>query len=197
MTTKHLDLGCGKNPRNPYFCDEVFGLDQSDIIENPKIQNCKIGLESFPFPADYFDSVSAYDLLEHIPRQAIDYSAKKINFPFVELMQEIWRVLKPDGKFFAFTPVYPSKEAFQDPTHVNIITPETHTYFCGAPGKTIYCSHYGFSGRFEALKVEHAYPAEITGDEKRSLKLRLRKIKRIYLQKKYPSHLLWELIAKK
>ncbi len=197
MASKHLDIGCGGNPRNPYFCDELFGLDQSNIIANPQIRTCQIGLESFPFPSDYFDSVSAYDFLEHIPRQAIDYSSKKIHFPFVELMQEVWRVLKPDGKFFALTPVYPSNEAFQDPTHVNIITADTHTYFCGPAGAQLYCSHYGFTGRFEALSVRHVLPEEIIENKKISLKLRFRKFKRIYLKNKYPSHLLWELIAKK
>jgi len=197
MTTKHLDLGCGGNPRNPYFCDELFGLDQSNILDNPQIRTCQIGLESFPFPSDHFDSVSAYDFLEHIPRQAIDYTTKKINFPFVELMQEVWRVLKHDGRFFALTPVYPSKEAFQDPTHVNIITPDTHSYFCGPDGATLYCAHYGFTGRFEALNVKHVYPEEVTGEKKISFKFRFRKFKRMYLQNKYPSHLLWELVAKK
>ena len=30
MSTKHLDIGCGANPRNPFNCDELYGVD---IIE--------------------------------------------------------------------------------------------------------------------------------------------------------------------
>ena len=37
-------------------------------------------------------------------------------------MNEIYRVLKPGEMLLHFTPAYPSKEAFQDPTYVNIIT---------------------------------------------------------------------------
>ena len=44
-------------------------------------------------------------------------------------MNEIYRVLKPGGTFYAITPYYPRDEAFVDPTHVNIITNKTHTYF--------------------------------------------------------------------
>lgn len=197
MGTKHLDIGCGGYPRNPYFQDEIFGLDQSNVISDPRISTCQLGLDSFPFASDYFDSVSAYDFLEHIPRQAIDYTSRKINFPFVYLMQEVWRVLKPEGKFFALTPVYPGREVFQDPTHVNFITENTHSYFCGPAGTQLYCSHYGFTGRFEALNVRHVFPEEITGQGRSSWKFRWKKFRRVHLQRKPPTHLFWELVAKK
>ncbi len=25
--TKHLDVGCGSSPRNPFACDELYGVD--------------------------------------------------------------------------------------------------------------------------------------------------------------------------
>ena len=189
--SKHLDLGCGGKPRNPYGRDELFGLDQSSGFSNANVRACQLGLEPFPFPSDYFDSVSAYDLLEHIPRQAIDYAANRIRFPFIELMQEVWRVLKPEGRFFALTPAYPAKQAFQDPTHVNIITNDTHLYFCGHEPPV---TPYGFNGRFETVQVKSVLPEEVYGDT--TLKLRWRKFRYIYF-KSGLSHLTWELIAKK
>lgn len=189
--SKHLDLGCGGHPRNPYDCDELFGIDQSSHFVDAEVRACQLGLEPFPYPADYFDSVSAYDLLEHIPRQSIDYSNNKIHFPFVEVMQEIWRVLKPEGKFFALTPVYPAKQAFQDPTHVNFITEETHSYFCGTEPLA---TRYGFSGCFKAISVKSVLPEEIYGDT--SLKFQWRRFRYKYF-KGGLSHLTWELVAKK
>lgn len=189
--SRHLDIGCGDKPRNPYGCDELFGIDQSESFANGTVRACQLGLEAFPYPDNYFDSVSAYDLLEHIPRQAYDYAGNRIRFPFVEVMQEIWRVLKSDGKFFALTPAYPAKQAFQDPTHVNIITDDTHSYFCG--GNPL-ARRYGFTGRFESKQVKPVMPEEIYGDT--SLKLRWRKFRYLYF-KGGLSHLNWELVAKK
>ena len=78
--------------------------------------------------------------------------------PFIEVMDEIHRVLLPGGYFFHCTPAYPSPVAFQDPTHVNIITEDTMPmYFCGdsykpwlGSDKPI-ASIYGFKGSFELV----------------------------------------------
>lgn len=74
-------------------------------------------------------------------------------------MSDIWRVLKPGGIFYARTPAYPSAAAFQDPTHVNIITDQTISYFARRPaldGSLVdpwgldLGKRYGFKGEFFA-----------------------------------------------
>ncbi len=185
---KHLDIGCGTEPRNPFKYDEVYGIDQKNF-NNPKIVECNLGLEEIPFPNNFFDSISAFDLLEHIPRHSIDHQNKKIFFPFISLMQEIWRVLKPNGRLLALTPTYPAKEVFQDPTHVNFITCDTHSYFCGPDKHT---DRYGFTGDFEALDVRFVLPEEIY--YKSSLKLEWRKF-RYRAFKGGLTHLYWDLKA--
>jgi SAM-dependent methyltransferase len=187
---KHLDLGCGTKPRNPNNCDELYGLDQYSY-GNPKIQQCRIGLEKLPFADNFFDSVSAFDLLEHVSRQAIDHQAGVITFPFVELMQDIWRVLKPQGQFIALTPAYPAKQAFQDPTHVNFITINTHSYFCGVDK---HVGRYGFTGDFHPKDVRWVLPEEIYGDK--SIKLAWRKFRYRYF-KGGLTHIYWDLQAVK
>jgi SAM-dependent methyltransferase len=81
-----------------------------------------LAIESIPFPSEYFDYVSAYDFIEHVPR--IIYNPTR-RFCFIELMNEIYRVLKMGGTFASFTPAFPKEAAFIDPTHVNIITENT------------------------------------------------------------------------
>ena len=69
-------------------------------------------------------------------------------FPFIQLMNEVFRVLKPGGIFFNIQPCYPCKEAFQDPTHVNVMTEDTmQLYFCEQAWARI----YGYSGSFIML----------------------------------------------
>jgi SAM-dependent methyltransferase len=144
-----LDLGCGSVPKNPFNAEIPQGIDIRESAEN-NIIVADLFAGHIPFPDDHFDFVTAFDFIEHIPR--VLSSNGKTRFPFVELMSEISRVLKAEGLFFSATPAYPSKEAFQDPTHVNIITEDTFpTYFCG---DSPYSNAYGFKGSFKLIAQE-------------------------------------------
>jgi SAM-dependent methyltransferase len=186
---KHLDLGCGQTPRNPYDAETLYGVDIDPNIhllgDNFKCVN--LSIDPIPFPDAYFDSVSGFDFIEHIPRQAIDFQSKTTRLPFIELMNEIHRVLKPGGMFYAVTPAYPSDETFQDPTHVNFITGKTHQYFCDSNG------NYGFKGNFKAVEVSWTNISYAL-KAKKNLLLHLKKIHKKYL-KGGSSHILWQLKA--
>jgi hypothetical protein len=68
-------------------------------------------------------------------------------------MDEIHRILRPGGIFYHRTPAFPFKEAFQDPTHVNIITEDTFPlYFCSNGDKDAWASIYGFAGSFTLVE---------------------------------------------
>ena len=154
MTTKLLDLGCGPEIRNFYNATETFGIDIVDF-NNPSIRVADLVIESIPFEDNTFDYVTAFDFVEHIPR-LIYLDGKRLQ-PFINMMNEIYRVLKPRGIFRAETPAFPRAEAFVDPTHVNYIAEWTHLYFCGQTG--ISNVHYemgkmyGFNGMFFPLDV--------------------------------------------
>jgi SAM-dependent methyltransferase len=150
--TRHLDLGCGSVPRNPYQRDQLFGVDISAQAssERATIVKANLALEPIPFADAHFDSVSAYDFIEHVPRVLNAPSGDGLCLPFIELMNEISRVLKPGGLLYALTPAYPSADAFVDPTHVNVIAEKSHLYFVGAEplGRM-----YGFKGHFLLRKA--------------------------------------------
>ncbi len=158
MTT-HLDLGCGAKPRNPYQRDELFGIDLSGDEGAGPVRRANLAMQPIPFDSNSFDSVSAYDFFEHMPRVLPTADGHSTRFPFIELMNEIWRVLKPGGLLYASTPVYPHKAAFQDPTHVNIISVDTHLYFV-QPQKM--ATMYGFTGEFIARRVQLGRPGSDT-----------------------------------
>jgi tetratricopeptide (TPR) repeat protein len=146
--TKSLDLGCGMKPKNPYNADEVFGIDVRDDIP-ANIRSADLVIEPIPFDDNIFDFVTAHDFLEHVPR--LLYVPERRN-AFVELMNEVYRVLKIGGFFLSYTPAYPHAPAFRDPTHVNIITDETFPLYFGdvnEPGQYRWASMYGFKGAFK------------------------------------------------
>lgn len=143
MNKRTLDLGCGLDPKNPFKAEEVFGIDIR-TCSNPNVRVADLNIENIPFENNFFEFVTAFDFIEHVPR--IIYAPNR-RFPFIELMNEIHRVLKPGGSFFSLTPAFPRSPAWRDPTHVNIITEQTFPlYFCEPQNMA---KIYGFKGKFE------------------------------------------------
>jgi len=160
MTKKSLDLGCGPQPKNPFSADELHGIDvRADLERN--IRRADLAIEPIPYPNHFFDHVTAHDFLEHVPR--VLYAPARRN-AFVELMNEVYRVLKPGGTFLSLTPAYPHGAAFRDPTHVNIITEETFPLYFDDVNRWAAC--YGFQGAFKILQQEWRGPHLLTVMEK-------------------------------
>ena len=141
-----LDLGSGPSPKNPFNASSVFGVDIRSYDINENVRKCFIGSDPLPFRDNHFEAVTAHDVLEHIPRIVVNKDERV--FPFIFAMNEVWRVLKNGGLFYSTTPCYPMKEAFQDPTHVNIMTEDTlRLYFTEKAWARI----YGFKGSFRLI----------------------------------------------
>lgn len=149
----HLDLGCGKRPRNPYNRSRLCGVDIRALSSTLdfEFRAANLSIEPIPYANDTFGSVSAFDFIEHVPRLLVTPDGRDTFFPFVRLMDEIWRVLANGGRLYALTPALPNPEVFVDPTHVNFITDRTHEYFCGDNplGRM-----YGFRGSFIVRRAE-------------------------------------------
>ncbi|MFA6014052.1 MAG: class I SAM-dependent methyltransferase [Gallionellaceae bacterium] len=153
---KSLDIGCGATPKNFFGADLVYGIDVRDDLEN-HIKRADLVIEPIPYEDDFFEYVTAHDFLEHIPR--LLYAPDR-RYPFVELMNEIYRVLKMGGIFLSFTPAYPHGEAFRDPTHVNIISEQT--FFAYFDDVNRWASMYGFKGSFKIVSQEWRGPHLLT-----------------------------------
>lgn len=195
--SRHLDIGCGAVPRNPYHQEEVHAVDTRALTSNElplgvHYQQANFAIEPLPYPNNHFDSVSAYDVIEHIPRQLLHPNGFLV-YPFIQLMNEIHRILKPGGRFLATTPGYPRPEAFQDPTHVNIITLSTINYFSGMDPQG---RMYGFKGDFQVLINQFCvrnnyYDRKISKQE-----VFRRRWHRKLFKGGWP-HLIWEITATK
>lgn len=195
----HLDLGCGTNPQNPYRRTNLYGLDIRDDAQEQlsrkgiTIKKANLVTEGIPFTDNFFASISAIDFVEHIPRQVCLGSSNEIIYPFINLMNEVWRVLEPGGLFLAVTPAFPSHMSFSDPTHVNHITETTHEYFCGKnPAGAI----YGFHGRFIARIAKRSAPTNYRVMPPHPIKTAIRDFGR-RLSGNGLHHMIWELEAVK
>lgn len=70
----------------------------------------------YPFAADTFDEIHAYEVLEHIGQQGD-------HLTFFAQFSELWRILKPDGFLAATCPSWQSMWAWGDPSHRRILCP--------------------------------------------------------------------------
>jgi len=99
-----INLGCGKNKQDGYVNIDIQERVKPDVV-------CDV-LKGLPYEDSSVDEVRAFDFLEHIE------TIKNIS-----VIEEIWRVLRPGGKFESFTPdAECGQGAFQDPTHVSFWT---------------------------------------------------------------------------
>ncbi|MFM7641111.1 MAG: hypothetical protein ACKO45_06120 [Cyanobium sp.] len=150
---KTLDLGCGISPANPFQAKQTFGCDLRGS-EDGLITAVDLFNDPIPFASTSFDYASAFDFIEHLPR-VYNSTSGRTRFPFIEFMGEVDRILKPGGFFLARTPAVFSKQAFQDPTHVNFITEDTFPfYFCLGDAGRPWARIYGFQGTFEFIAQE-------------------------------------------
>jgi len=147
--SKSLDLGSGIYPKNPFNAEQVFGIDIREETPN-SIYRADLTIEPIPFADNSIDFVTAHDFLEHIPR--LLYCPTR-TYPFINVMNEIYRVLKTSdsgGLFYSKTPCFPFGDAWRDPTHVNIITDETFPLYFDNVNR--WAAMYGFHGAFEVVE---------------------------------------------
>jgi SAM-dependent methyltransferase len=94
-----LDLGCGKS-KYP----GAIGIDSNKKSDADFVFDIERGI---PFPTNQFDQVISSHTLEHI-------EPKKLVF----VLEEIWRVTKPQGKITISGPHFTGASAAANPTHL-------------------------------------------------------------------------------
>jgi len=124
-----LDIGCGHNKQGP----DWVGMDVQDLPGVDVVHDFNI--HPWPLPDESCIRAICSHVIEHIPPVAIS-DKRGTWFPFLEFMNEVWRVLKPDGQFAIALPHGNSQGQLQDPTHVNWNNENTWLYFDPLENKT-------------------------------------------------------------
>lgn len=106
-----LDVGCGSNKQPSYVGMDIRKMPGVDIVHDAEVF-------PWPLPDAICNKILLSHLWEHIkPWHTIDF------------MNELWRIIKPNGQLLIVTPYAGSFGYFQDPTHCNPTNEATMTYF--------------------------------------------------------------------
>lgn len=125
-----INLGCGHKKR--------YGYINADIRKSVKPDMVIDAIDGLPFKDDSIEEIMAFDFLEHIPLGKT-----------VSVIEDIYRVLKPDGRFEHFTPSTDGRGAFQDPTHLSFWNINSWYYF----SDTVVNEEHGIKAKFRIEKL--------------------------------------------
>ena len=85
-----LDIGCGANKQDGFVGIDMQPLPGVDIIWD-------VNIHPWPLPDECALVAMCSHLVEHIPPCIV--TAEGTRWPFLEFMDEVWRLLKPNGEF--------------------------------------------------------------------------------------------------
>lgn len=141
-----LDLGCGGNKQPGFVGMDARSMPGVDIVWD-------VLKFPWPLPDECVLVAMASHLLEHIPPfqpdpkllgviqlmldkglitkdDVADYVGEYDSTPrFIRFMNEVWRIMKPDGEFMITVPHGRSDGFLQDPSHCNAINEARWSYF--------------------------------------------------------------------
>ncbi len=143
-----VDIGAGGRSQ----VEEAVGID---VVALPGVDVVADLATGIPLADQSVDGVFAVHVLEHVP-------------DMVQVLNEVHRVLQPDGVVHVVSPDWRTANAYADPTHVRYLDVQVFKWFCAPrPGaRSWYPLHASTDGAsvFADLAPVHA-PADSATDE--------------------------------
>lgn len=132
---KRLNVGCGSNPLEGFINLDGPWQPKADVRFD--LETCG-PLMPLPFKDDIFDELLMIHTIEHINN-------------LLPLMQELWRVAKPDAILGIRCPHGASDDADEDPTHVRRMFPRSFATFSQP---YYFKADYGYRGDWDCVMVK-------------------------------------------
>lgn len=135
----HVDLGCGYIPKARLGIDRSKNADIQMNLETgemigPSWENTGDFEKYFlfghkegwilPFPNESIESIVSHHFFEHLSSDA-----------FINLIDDCYRVLVPEGKLRIIVPMFPSFSAFESSDHKMLLSHDSFTDFWGREGQ--------------------------------------------------------------
>jgi SAM-dependent methyltransferase len=145
-----LNLGCGRDIRDGWVNVDSYELPGVDVVcdldDHPKL----------PYDDNTVDEVYASHLIEHLWRP-------------LPLLEELWRITKPDARAVFRCPYGSSDDADEDPTHVRRMFVGSWGYF----SQPFYWNKdYGYRGDWRVARIHlwlSPYLSEISDEEAQAM----------------------------
>ena len=140
-----LDLACGSSKKEGYCGVDIVSAPDVDIVHD-------LNMYPWPFEDNSVKEVYCNHFLEHIPHddwrtvvkqcQSFEEFREKAGEPYkdglIKFMEELYRILEPNGQAFLQVPYAKHSRAYGDPTHVRYMLDFSFYYFNkewrGVPG---------------------------------------------------------------
>jgi predicted SAM-dependent methyltransferase len=153
ISEKKLNLACGQNKGEGFFGIDVVKTEATDAVIDLEKYPWDIESESAEeiFCSHYVEHINHDSVMKNLIEalanantfdsfkkqllSKVDYINRSFTDPFMpseglfKFMDEVYRILKPQGKVTIIAPYYSSMRAFQDPTHKRSICEVTFMYF--------------------------------------------------------------------
>ena len=130
-----IDLGSGYYKRDGFISIDIRPECKPDIV-------CDIA-QGLPFNSNSIEYVRAHDFLEHIPRDRIIF-----------VIEEIYRVLVPNGILDHCTPSDDGRGYAMDPTHINPMNLNSWWYYQKDEYRQLYNIKAKFAGSNKNLLTD-------------------------------------------
>ena len=105
----NVNLGCGEDKIADSINVDFRETAATDVVHDlTKIP--------WPFENEVFDNAVAKDIIEHM-------------LYVIPFMDEVWRIVKPEGHLFIRTTYFEREQAYKDPTHFHFFTLESFDFY--------------------------------------------------------------------
>ena len=110
-----LDLACGEHPAPGHVAVDIALPAGADNLAEGWVL-ADLFAPRWPFRSSSVEAVNCSHFVEHVP-------------DLVAFMEELWRILEPDGRATIAHPYQFSRRAWQDPTHVRALNENSWLYY--------------------------------------------------------------------
>lgn len=135
-----LDLACGEYPKAGHVAVDITLPAGADNLGEGWVL-ADLFAPRWPFRDSSVEAVNCSHFVEHVP-------------DLVRFMDELWRILEPDGRATIAHPYQFSRRAWQDPTHVRALNENSWLYYSREWRAANGIGHYPIAADFAVEDLE-------------------------------------------